>query len=60
MILLKINFWDNFIYKTIFGKKNLNKEIFGQILFKKKISNSIKNISFDFSKCIFLIFINKK
>ena len=48
MILLKINFWDNFIYKTIFRQFLLNKEIFGQILFKKKFSNSIKNISFGF------------
>ena len=48
MILLKINFWDNFIYKTIFGKFLLNKEIFGQILFKNKFPNSIKNISFGF------------
>ena len=28
--LLKINFWDNIIYKTIFGQFLLNKEIFRQ------------------------------
>ena len=43
-ILLKINFWDNFIYKTIFIKQ---RNFFDNVI-KNKFSNSIKNNSFGF------------
>ena len=55
-ILLKINFWDNFIYKTIFGQFLLKKKKILDNFIKNKFSNSIKNNFLEFSKSIFLNF----
>ena len=48
-ILLKNNFWDNFI----------NKKVFGQLLLKTVFLNFIKNNFLDFPKNTFLNFIKK-
>ena len=44
ILKLKINSWDNFIYKTIFGQFLLNKEIFGQLLLKTNFQILLKTI----------------